>query len=62
MAFKMKASPYKLPRTTVIESGDGMGVWKKVDPDPFIQDLSRMPENRGLTTEQLKKKAKLMRG
>jgi len=51
-----------LPRTTVIESGDDMGVWKKTHKDPLIQELSRMPENVGLTTRQLKKKAKLMRG
>ena len=60
--FKMKGSPYKLPRTKVVESGDDMGVWKKIHKDPLVQELSRHPENMGLTTRELKKRAKMMRG
>ena len=36
--------------------------WKKIHKDPLVHQLSRQPELMGLTTRQLKKRAKIMRG
>ena len=60
--FKMKGSPYKLPRTRYVEEGPDMGTWKKIHKDPLVQNLSKHSELGYMTTRQLKQRAKKMRG
>ena len=55
--FKMKSPLKKSGMSSVDQS-----LYKKVHNDPLVQTLSRHPENVGMSTAELKKKAKTMRG
>ena len=55
--FKMKSSLKKSGMSNIDES-----LYKTVHSDPLVQKLSRHPENVGMSTAELKRKAKTMRG